>query len=1322
MTSLSIDTGLLYYLYFDDVLIGTLYSLVLRTVSVTNSCGSSLLMDYPSIPTTGEVSHSASSVTLKIQAAIPSGSVTFGFRDVNLLFETSASTVTNTVCQYSLATVVQNSCLCGANSYNTLVLLCGSCDASCETCTGSSTDECLSCESGYSFDGETCVACDSGCDQCSTSDTSECIACSDGNYLYWNATCLDSCDSPLVTETSGDQQLCSLPCDDGEFYYYNDTLCYESCDAPLVSTSQGDLLLCSLPCDDGEFLYWNGSCIAECESPLVPGSQNGVLICELPCDDGEFYYYNDTLCYDSCDEPLVSGSLQGGDLLTCELPCETGEYFYWNETCGSTCETPLIIGEDNGVLTCSLPCEIGEWYYFNDSSCYSACDSPLIQAIQGDLQTCSFPCETGEYLYWNETCQSICEEPLITGEDNGVSTCSLPCEATEYYYLNGSCLDTCDSPYQERTDGDLKICYLDCPDSEFLYWNVTCLSTCDSPLVSSTEDGIEICSLPCEDSGYYYYSNGSCYEECDSPLVATSEGDLLLCNSPCDSTEFYFLDDSSCISSCDSPLVSEEIGILITCASSSSSSSASTLASTSDSSSDDSESTSSQLTISMQALSQTTSTLAVLSNILSSKDSKSFLVLTLFDLLNYIKYMDISYPDKVEELFDADSDPFSLSLSFSYNISSAFESQLPDRTIPSVFENRDLHSSFILNNWDPMTSMIVAVICVALYYPFSYLVTKIKIPFVIDRVHKLKSMLKWNLFLTYFMSDYAEIVLYSGLEFLSFEASSFMAVFSLLVAMFMIFLALTVFWKIIVISVEIIKEKKSSSSNSKEDKDSSENSEEEEQRWKEYEMLHEPYKNKSMFTQSFLFIYTLRIVLCYIIILTLYKYPVPQSIILTLFSLLSLIYAVLIKPMKEVLDIIENIVFEVIILIVNICVFVLAVLDTQEGGGSSAHRESLGTVIVVCNISARILSALLVFAALIVQAYEFYQCRRKQAGKPACLSLKKLIKKMTKPSTSSLSNQATMIPEEGILKDQKSVHFQRRAKKRKSTLETAREIIRKLFKSRSLIKKVAPEPYNVNKEAVKTETITAKKTQIVPKLSARRKMKDQKPTFIVTDIVVSSKEEHSGSEETPVRKKKNFFAEDYPHSPHNKSGTVLPLHKRWSKPSQFASPTNEPDLITNPATSLADFSHLNQSKMKTGSLIFDETERSLPQNLKRASKSIFNNHPQSEHSPHKTLKSSLLTHLEAPTLLLCEASPTSSLIQRSPRNVGGSSPSVYFGEGGYNFQQRKSPSLLEVSSSREMSFERKSLRNLKKGMLETIPEDGNKKEDVADIKIDMLVK
>ncbi len=69
----------------------------------------------------------------------------------------------------------------------------------------------------------------------------------------------------------------------------------------------------------------------------------------------------------------------------------------------------------------------------------------------------------------------------------------------------------------------------------------------------------------------------------------------------------------------------------------------------------------------------------------------------LFDLLNYIQYMDITYPSQVEALFDADSDMFSISFSYEYNTTTIVERELPEREIPEVFQKRDLHSSFIIN-------------------------------------------------------------------------------------------------------------------------------------------------------------------------------------------------------------------------------------------------------------------------------------------------------------------------------------------------------------------------------------------------------------------------------------------------------------------------------------------------------------------------------------------------------------------------------------------------------------------------------------------------
>jgi len=594
--------GNLFKLYADNVLIQTFYGSALLGSSLTSYCGASLLADYPSKTVSGQISHSASSLTLQVSSQIGSTSTTsFGFRNIYFLFGT-VTTPTTSVCQFSSSTLGSNSCLCSSGQYgNTGSFGCSSCPSTCTSCSAATSTQCTSCPSGSSYNGVSCFTCDSSCYQCNGTSATDCIACTSGQHLYWNNTCQSTCNSPLITTVQNGKQYCNQPCSSSQYYYWNsscystctsplvssttsdgvqtcslpcassqyynssDGSCQSSCGSPLVTYTMGDLKICNQPCQPSSYyLYWNGSCYSDCTSPLITGTSNSVNICSLPCSSSQYYYFNNTCQTASCSSPLVY--YQSGDLKTCNLPCPTGSYYCTNNaTCSSSCPSPYIASTTGGVYTCSLPC-LSTRYYNYDGTCQASCASPLVSIISGDLKICSLPCQTGEYLYWNNSCYSTCASPLISSTNSVVKTCSLPCAISEYYNFDGSCKTACNAPLVYYQSGDLKFCNLPCASGIYYYWNNgTCNTACPSPYILNVTAGVYSCALPCSTSQYYYSSDGSCQSSCPSPLVSIISGDLKICNRPCSSGYYYATNNDTCVPSCPSPYTTTTVIGVSTC-------------------------------------------------------------------------------------------------------------------------------------------------------------------------------------------------------------------------------------------------------------------------------------------------------------------------------------------------------------------------------------------------------------------------------------------------------------------------------------------------------------------------------------------------------------------------------------------------------------------------------------------------------------------------------------------------------------------------------------------------------------------------------------
>jgi len=565
----------LFKIYFNIQLLGTwsVGSLDLGAhQSAGNVCGGSQ-NEYSAVYIQGQVANS--DTTLSLQILSSNNGVTdtfsFGFRKVNLLFQNATKTSTST-CTLTSTASLQSSCLCSAGYYDPAGLVgCTACNAACLGCQGSTAQDCTACNPGYSFDGTKCVQCASTCNQCSTSNTNQCLRCSSSDYLYWNKSCLSSCPSPLVQNTSQENsKLCSLPCGSSTYLYQNGT-CASTCDtsAGFKIFTEGDLWYCNFTCSGGEFLYWNNSCIEACDNPLIQNTQGDIArYCELPCGLSSYFYQNGT-CASTCETTVDFKVLTEGDLWYCNFTCSGNDFLYWNNSCNSTCDDPLIQNIQGDIARyCELPCGTSNYLYQN-GTCTSTCNTTAGFKIftEGDLWYCNFTCSADEFLYWNNSCYNTCPDPLVQNiQENPGRYCKLPCGLSGFLYQNNSCGSTCTTPFVPTNEGDLQYCNFSCPSTQWFYSNGSCLDTCEAPFTKFIQDLEKYCQSPC-DLPNFYYPNQTCLDNCnENNFIQSNQGSIQYCDFVCpEATSPFLYPNDTCQNTCDPPLIPIQQGVAIYC-------------------------------------------------------------------------------------------------------------------------------------------------------------------------------------------------------------------------------------------------------------------------------------------------------------------------------------------------------------------------------------------------------------------------------------------------------------------------------------------------------------------------------------------------------------------------------------------------------------------------------------------------------------------------------------------------------------------------------------------------------------------------------------
>ena len=423
---------------FDGVVVQTFYpALYKASPYMSTPCTGHTKMDFRIV---GNVSHSASTLTVRFTFSVDGSTGSFGINDLNMrLYNSSATTI---LCAtYATAANVVTSgttCPCSFSTYRDNSAQCtGTCNALCYHCYGSTTSECYQCRgfgTGNTYQNGVCVArtvCNTITANCAACDASKCYSCLINYYYRWDYTCSAACPTGYTGTNAGSYLQCDTPCYTAGTYMLPDFSCTSTCEYPFIERIEGRGKFCDFPCDyttqifnakdnlcitscstvtrtignfkicdlceENKFSYENGSCFDSCPSYMKQTPQSVYTLCQPPCTSERFYYANGT-CSDDCSYPWVQDEYDG--IRFCLPPCSnTSHYFYTGVgKCSATCEHPYQGGINNSVITCSTSCEAAGTYLTPTYECVESCSSSMEVKKVGTAKFCVEPKES----WWRE--------------------------------------------------------------------------------------------------------------------------------------------------------------------------------------------------------------------------------------------------------------------------------------------------------------------------------------------------------------------------------------------------------------------------------------------------------------------------------------------------------------------------------------------------------------------------------------------------------------------------------------------------------------------------------------------------------------------------------------------------------------------------------------------------------------------------------------------------------------------------------------------------------------------------------------------------------
>ena len=804
-------------------------------------------------------------------------------------------------------------------------------------------------------------------------------SCSTTNYLYWTGACVSTCPSPFISKVQYGRNFCYPPCPSGQYLYWNND-CMNTCSGFLTATSTNGVLYCNFPCPSiSQYLYWNGSCYSDCAFPLRGRTEKERLYCDYPGPTSSFLYWDSTsettcvfpllqriegtgtyarqycdykctlwehlywngVCMSECLFPLTAVMQKGRRF--CNYPCSGSQYLYWNSSCIGQCNFPLSSRTWNGALFCDYPCDTSEFLYA-DGTCDSTCLYPFNQRVEGSPMQrqfcdfpcgmprpvfywngtcmenchflfsksfkysqafCNFPCSNGYYLNYDGSCVPFCNSPLITIAYGVEKYCMFSCpSAFDFYYWNHTCLSTCPQPLLQKTLGDQKWCTFPCQSNQFLMFDGSCSETCEYPFEYKYEAGYKYCIRQCQNIDHYLYWNNSCLDSCKPPLRNQSFNSTYLCLLPCDNQlDYYNIHTGECQSECLAP-ARDESHLYLTCLSP-------------------------PVYIDYGS---------ILDNFIPSSRYSPYAVI---EMLQYIRYIDMPLPPRLRELILSQSKGI-LTLRHGLPMSESVREQFAKHPLPDMYERNNLHSEFLVNFWEELTSWMI--VCIATFFIMGIekVLSRRQVGVIKVIFTKLRVISAWNLCLILLATSIDDIIFFSALNFRSREhLNASFSVLSLEIAIFMLCILIFLFVGIFFVV------KRFASISLKIRSSSTHEFNQLVQRWEGFQVFFNGFNKKTfILNRWFYLLYMIRIGLPMIICFSLEQYPLAQVILYLAFSFFILGYILGTKPLIRKINYYQLVTVETAVFVINLCLFIMKICHLKTA--QNTHQFAMLGDVIVC--------------------------------------------------------------------------------------------------------------------------------------------------------------------------------------------------------------------------------------------------------------------------------------------------------------------------------------------------------------------------------------
>ena len=589
------------------------------------------------------------------------------------------------------------------------------------------------------------------------------------------------------------------------------------------------------------------------------------------------------------------------------------------------------------------------------------CNSDSYLATNSGYSSCQL-CPTNRCDRCTGTQGTNCIRQAWASSYNGVSfsPCATNCmlctgpgandcvQRQKFYVLDydNACKTQCTSPYQPIGTLFIK-CLMPCNSDQYLYWNNTCRDSCNFPL--QTDSNGEECIYPCNKAyAEFLYWNGLCSTIC--PYIQRNENGYGFCDRYA-AGYYLYPDENLCKPDCNYPYTIQEF----------------VLCELELSPSDKKDTAAMSRIMSAGDLAIGAGSAAV--GFLNPGDPSAFALVALTKMLFYTRYMDIKFPSRVQSVLDQQKvgQP---AMKFLQKARGLLEERLKKYPLPGRFDHYKLHSSFLVNFFEPAILFSAALLVALIFSLFSCNCHQANLLGTILR--KIKDAIHWNLLVGLYISQHDGVILYSSLELRTTNSfNSFLSVLSFLASCTSVIFAAFLSLKMVIIIRALWIEIGQSGT--------------QEQRFQRiadftkknggFRVFYETFRHSSLIQHSFYLISTARLIMFHIIIAALIYHPFLQAILILLMSVLMVFYLCFKYPVQNKLKLVQYIIQEAILLVVNVCVLIVACVDLT-GKESYSIKKIAGEIFLYYNMILSMLGPVVIVLMVVENLIALIKRRR----------------------------------------------------------------------------------------------------------------------------------------------------------------------------------------------------------------------------------------------------------------------------------------------------------------------------------------------------------